>query len=107
MATGKSKKIVSLEIKKYIAALKKNMINVKAVYLFGSYARNQADEWSDIDLAVLTDKFQGDSFDFRFLLTKIARNIDSDIEPHPYLAKEFNYSNPFAAQILKHGEKVF
>ncbi len=107
MATGKSKEIVSLEIKKYITALKKNMINVKAVYLFGSYARNQADEWSDIDLAILTDKFQGDSFDFRFLLTKIARTIDSDIEPHPYLAKEFNSSNPLVAQILKNGAKVF
>jgi len=107
MAAGKNKELIFQEIKQYIQVLQENMIDVKGVYLFGSHACNRADEWSDIDLAVLTDSFRGDGFDFKFLLTKIARTIDPDIEPHPYLAGEFNSSNPFAAQILKNGEKVY
>jgi predicted nucleotidyltransferase len=75
-------------------------------YLFGSYAKDTADEWSDIDLALVTDTFIGDSFDFHFMLTKLARRIDSDIESHPYLMSEFNESNPVAGQILKYGERV-
>ncbi len=50
--------------------------------------------------------FIGDSFDFRFMLTKLARKIDLDIEPHPYLISEFNDSNPIVYQILKYGERV-
>jgi predicted nucleotidyltransferase len=65
-----------------------------------------ADEWSDIDVAVVTEGFIGDRFDFRFLLTKLARKIDSDIEPHPYLSSEFNSDNPMAAKILMVGDRI-
>jgi predicted nucleotidyltransferase len=63
-------------------------------------------EWSDIDVAIVTKKFIGDSFDFKFLLMKIARDVDFNIEPHPYLIDEFNENNPFAVEIIKTGEKV-
>ena len=107
MASKKNKQIVRQEILAYIKALKKNNIDVTAAYLFGSYVNNRADEWSDIDVAILTDSYIGDSFDFKYLLMKIARDIDPDLEPHPCLTTEFNNSNPFAAQILRTGEKVF
>ncbi len=74
--------------------------------LFGSYVKGTADEWSDIDLALVTDSFVGDAFDFRFLLTKLARSIDPDIEPHPYLISEFNENNPMAVEILRNGLRV-
>jgi uncharacterized protein len=45
--------------------------------LFGSYVKGSADEWSDIDLALVTDDFIGDSFDFRFMLAKLARSVAS------------------------------
>ena len=107
MATGKDKQLIYNEVTKYIALLKDRNISVIQAYLFGSYTTGRADEWSDIDLAIVTDKFVGDSFDFRFLLTKIARSIDSDIEPHPYLISEFNGSNPVIGEILRSGERVF
>lgn len=47
-------------------------------------------------MELVTDTFIGDSFDFRFMLTKLARKIDSDNEPHPDLLAEFNESNPLA-----------
>jgi predicted nucleotidyltransferase len=79
---------------------------VEGSFLFGSYAKEIASKWSDIDIAILTNKFIGDSFDFRFLLMKIARDIDIDIEPHPFLVDEFNEDNPIAAEILRTGEKI-
>jgi predicted nucleotidyltransferase len=106
MATGKDKQLIYHELKQYISLLRDKQIPVLQVYLFGSYASGKADEWSDIDLAIVTDKFIGDAFDFRFMLTKLARMIDSDIEPHPYLLSEFNESNPTAGEILRSGERV-
>jgi predicted nucleotidyltransferase len=103
----KDRKTVYRLINLYIDALKKRNIKVSGGYLFGSYAKNNASEWSDIDVAILTDKFIGDSVDFRFLLMKIARDIDIDIEPHPFLVDEFNEENPIAAEVLKTGEKIF
>lgn len=106
MATGKDKQLIYHELKQYISLLRDKQIPVLQVYLFGSYVSGKADEWSDIDLAIVTDKFIGDAFDFRFMLTKLARMIDSDIEPHPYLLSEFNESNPIAGEIMRSGERV-
>jgi len=106
MATGKDKQLIYQEVQQYVSLLKDRNIHILQAYLFGSYAKGNADEWSDIDLALVTDTFIGDSFDFRFMLTKLARRIDLDIEPHPYLMSEFNESNPIAGQILKYGERV-
>lgn len=106
MAAGKDKQLIYKELQQYISLLHDQHIPVLQAYLFGSYATGRADEWSDIDLAIVTDKFVGDGFDFRFMLTKLARTIDPDIEPHPYLLSEFNENNPIAGEILRGGERV-
>jgi predicted nucleotidyltransferase len=106
MATGKDKHLIYKEVEQYISLLRVKHIPVLKAYIFGSYATGRADEWSDIDVAIVTDKFVGDGFDFRFMLTKLARTIDPDIEPHPYLLSEFNESNPLAGEILRSGKRV-
>lgn len=106
MATRKDRKLVDELIKKYVDTLKHKQIEVEKAYLFGSYANGTANEWSDIDVAVLTKKIIGDSFDFKFLLMKIAREVDIDIEPHPYLIDEFTEENPFVEEILKTGQQI-
>jgi predicted nucleotidyltransferase len=106
MAKAKDKKLIRASVKRYIEALRKRNIDVVTAYLYGSYAQGKATEWSDIDVAVLTKKFIGDSFDFKFLLMKIARDIDFNIEPHPFLADEFTEDDPIAAEVMRTGEKV-
>ncbi|PIV84113.1 MAG: nucleotidyltransferase [Nitrospirae bacterium CG_4_10_14_3_um_filter_53_41] len=106
MAETKNKQLIYQSIKRYIEELKKRNIEVVAVYLYGSHAKGKATAWSDIDVAILTEKFIGDSFDFKFLLMKIAREIDPDIEPHPYLVDEFTKDNPLAVEVMRTGEKV-
>ena len=106
MAAGNDKKLIYKTIERYIHELRKKNIDIKGAYLFGSYAKGNATEWSDIDLAIITGKFIGDSLDFRFLLMKIARDIDFNIEPHPYLGEDFNSDNPVTAEIIRTGKKV-
>lgn len=106
MAERKNKRLICRVIERYVNELKKRNINVAAAYLFGSYVKGKATEWSDIDVALITKKFVGDSFDFKFLLMKIARDIDIDLEPHPYLEDEFNANNPIALEVMKTGERV-
>lgn len=106
MAKRKTKKIVQKQIVRYVDELRKRNIQIDRAYLFGSYAKGTANEWSDIDVALLTNKFIGDRFDFRFLLMKIARNIDLDIEPHPYLIADFNRENLLASEVIKTGIRI-
>lgn len=106
MAFGKDKQLIYKEIQSYLALLREKDIHILKAYLFGSYSSGHADEWSDIDLALVTDRFFGDSFDFRFMLTKLARTIDPDIEPHPFLLADFNEGNPSVREIIRTGEQL-
>jgi len=106
MVERKNKELIYQTIQRYIIELGKRDIRVIGAYLFGSYVRGRADEWSDIDVAILTNSFIGDSFDFKFLLMKIARDIDVDLEPHPFTVDEFTKDNPLVEEILRTGEKV-
>jgi len=106
MATQQDKRLIREDIRQYLSLLEKQNIHIFQAYLFGSSIKGTADQWSDIDLAIVTDAFIGDHFDFRFMLTKLARTINADIEPHPYLLTDFNDTNPAAGDILKHGERV-
>ena len=60
-------------VKKYFA--------VKMVILFGSYSKNLAREDSDIDVAVVVDRYPNDVLTAEVELFKLRRQIDSRIEP--------------------------
>lgn len=75
---------------------------VRKAFLFGSFAKGNAHEDSDVDVAlVLSGRF--DTFDMRVNLMRIRRNVDLAIEPHPIAEKEFNNRNPLASEILRYG----
>ncbi len=92
-------------VEKYIFFLKKNKFNIKHAYIFGSFARGNFNENSDIDLAIVLDNLIN-SFTMQIQLMKLSRKFDSRIEPHPFDTTDFNLSNPFAKEILNHGIRV-
>ncbi len=92
-------------VKKYALLLKDNM-KVKNVYLFGSYANNRATEYSDIDVAVISDKFSGVPVDDMVYLMRFCDDVDLRIEPHPFTTKDFDKTNPFVKEIIKKGIKI-
>ena len=63
-------------IQKYLAALQAHHIPVQHVFLFGSYARGNYTEWSDIDLAIVANIFEGNRMDDRHKIQKITGSGD-------------------------------
>lgn len=76
------------------------------VYLFGSYARGNAREYSDIDLAIVSDKFEGIRFFDKQKLNKYLLKSSYDIEVHPFKTEDFTIENPFVKEILETGVKI-
>ncbi|MFA3783480.1 nucleotidyltransferase domain-containing protein [Melioribacteraceae bacterium 4301-Me] len=82
-------------------------IKIDGIYLFGSYAKGNPHKDSDIDIAVLSQAFEG----IRFIdSSKISRIIINetyvDFEIHTYKTEEFTEDDPFVAEILKTGIKI-
>ena len=80
-------------VKKYAEKLKKENYPFSAIYLFGSHAKGKAHKWSDIDVAVVSDKMKRNRDKNRFLLLHIRREVDSTIEPHGFTVKDFQDIN--------------
>lgn len=94
-------------VKKYAEKLKKEKYPFAAIYLFGSYAKGKAHKWSDIDVAVISDKMKKNRDKGRFLLWHIRRDVDSMIEPHGFTVKDFQDDNdPMVCEIKKTGVRI-
>lgn len=91
-------------VKKYIEEISKKF-EVKAVYIFGSYAKGTSHEDSDIDIAVILNS-DGNSFDIMVELMMLTQDIDLRIEPHPIKTEDFENGNPFIDEIKSTGLKV-
>ncbi len=92
-------------IRRFIHELETHEVTVKSSWLFGSYAKNRADDNSDVDVALVSEKFSGVRFLDRNLLTPVLMNF-TDLEPHPFIPEDFNLSQPFAREILLTGIRV-
>ena len=82
-------------------------LHLDRVISFGSYAKNQQREYSDIDVMLVSDMFIGIGFIDRKLFSKI--NIKKefmDIETKTYPSKYFEQGDPFIDEILKTGIEV-
>jgi len=55
---------------------------------------------------VISDEFNGDIVDDTIKLMRIRRKVDNRIEPHPFLAKDFNENNPFVRELMSNNIKV-
>ncbi|HEY5560274.1 MAG TPA: nucleotidyltransferase domain-containing protein [Clostridiaceae bacterium] len=82
-------------IVKTYAELVKKELSVSSIYLYGSYAKGNYSEDSDIDIAVIGDDFVGDPIDDTLRLMRIRRKVDNRIEPHPFKSSDFDLSNPY------------
>ena len=93
-------------LKKFLEKLKENGIPIEAAYLFGSYAKGRAKEWSDIDVAVISSDISDDRLEERIRLSKISSHIDSRIEPVPFRPDTFVDEDPLVWEIKKEGIRI-
>ena len=90
-------------ISKYIRTVNENNVNVDQAVLFGSYAKGNYSEWSDIDLAVVSKAFQGNWIKDRRKIRAITLSISSDIQVLPYRPEDFILDDPFVREIIETG----
>lgn len=96
-----TKEYIDLLIKKLFEAAKNKNINIEEGYLFGSYAKGNADEFSDIDLALVSKDFKGNKFLDSLELDEIILELTPKIKAHTFRPDEFSESNLFVKEILK------
>ncbi len=93
-------------IAQYLASLKDHGFQIQDAILFGSYARGNANQWSDIDLALVSNEFEGIRFTDKNKIRKITISISSDLEILPFNPKDFTSSDPLVKEILDTGVRV-
>jgi predicted nucleotidyltransferase len=100
-----SKSDINNIVSKFIS-LVSDEFPLKKVYLFGSYAKGNAKDYSDVDLAVVSDKFEGSRFFDKQKLNKYIMKTSIDLEVHPFRTEDFTEDNPFVKEILQTGLKI-
>jgi predicted nucleotidyltransferase len=91
------------KIRNFLHLLKENNINVERTYLFGSYANGTYNEWSDIDLALISNDFSGNIYQDKIDLISYIYIAGKDISPIPYRSEDFENSIFAREEILKKG----
>ena len=89
---------------KYVKQLPSDL-NVKKAFLFGSCAKGQEKDDSDIDIAVVIGNMS-DFFEVQMQLMRLRRKIDLRIEPHPIGESDFTSMNPFAYEVQTSGIEI-
>ena len=73
--------------------------------LFGSYAKDNAHEDSDIDVAVIFNGYTGDWLKTSSSLWRLRRGISLDIEPH--LLDTASDKSGFVQHVFKTGQIIY
>ncbi len=94
------------DVKVFIEQLK-DEIDIQSVYLFGSYTKATNKEYSDIDVAIVSDTFDGFVFSDNEKILNKTKNINRLIEPHPFRTEDFTTDNPFVKNIISTGVKIY
>jgi len=106
---AQTRRQITTLIRRYIAVLEARGIPVERVILFGSYASGNPDEWSDIDIAVISPKFDTLSLLERYEQLGLAnRNLHAPLDVVGFSSTQVTNCEPesFLAEILRTGVDV-
>ncbi|MBZ0177746.1 MAG: nucleotidyltransferase domain-containing protein [Melioribacteraceae bacterium] len=93
-------------IENYISVLRDNNIPIKNAYLFGSYAKGNNNELSDIDIALISDFFEGIRIKDKDKIRRITLSVSSNLEILPFSPDDFSLENPLAKEIIETGIRL-
>ncbi len=93
-------------ISQYLASLKEHGFQIQDAILFGSYASGRANQWSDIDLALVSNEFEGIRFLDKDKIRKSTISVSTDLEVLPFNPRDFTPSNPLVKEILDTGIRI-
>ncbi len=83
-----------------------NKYLLERAYIFGSYASGTANEDSDIDIALVSGAFSGNSFTDNVEVGILTWGINTKIEAVAFRPEDFNEDNLLASEILVNGKEL-
>lgn len=95
----------TIRIIKQYTDLVKEIIDVKIIVLYGSAARDEMKEYSDIDVAIIVDDIKENYLELSAKLFELVRKVDVRIEPN-LLIRKFNKSG-FIENVLREGKIIY
>jgi len=95
-------------LKKYILLLNSEGVSVNKAFLFGSYSTDTATESSDIDVMLVSNKFDENDDLIIGKIWKLTKKINTRIEPFLIGNKKFNEDNssPLISMIKDTGIEI-
>ena len=100
-----TKEIAIKTAQSFVKDCNSNGLTFFKVFLFGSMAKGNIHEWSDIDLLLISDQFNDNVFDNLKLYSKI--NIKYPIiETHPYPTSYFLGGDSFINEAIKESIEI-
>lgn len=102
--------VIEAKVRKALQVVNRN-VTVVAAYLFGSQVTGNADQWSDIDLAVFAEGVETwDIRDRARAAVRVQKEAGDELEVHFFpasaLQERARDSAGFAAWIVTHGIEV-
>lgn len=95
-------------LKKYVLLLNTEGIGVNKAFLFGSYSTDTASESSDIDVMIVSDKYDESDDIIIGKIWNLTRRISTKIEPFLIGDKKFKEddSSPLVNMVKEHGIEI-
>ena len=95
-------------LKKYVILLNAEGISVNRAFLFGSYSTDTSSESSDIDVMIVSDKYDETDDVAVGKIWKLTRKINTKIEPFLIGLKKFREDNssPLVSMIKTSGIEI-
>lgn len=87
---------------------KEHGLPVSSAYLFGSHARGNPRQWSDVDICIVSPLFDNEDT-LTYLWTRRRRgDVENMVAPVGFTPEEFNakFPSPLVAEIRKYGEEI-
>jgi len=105
MAEKRIPQKITKVVQNYIQRLsREEKLPIKKVIIFGSHAKGKRHKWSDIDVCILSPRFQDSLKAIEFLLIKRERGeVIAGLEPVGFTEKDFKTSSSLIEEIKKTG----
>ena len=106
---AQTRRQITTLIRRYVASLEARGIPIERVILFGSHASGHPEEWSDIDIAVISPKFDTLSLLERYEQLGLAkRDLHAPLDVVGFSSTQVADCEPesFLAEILRTGVEV-
>jgi len=96
------------EIENYIRVLIKNKINPEKIILYGSFAKGKTHQYSDIDIAVISDQFGKDEIEELMKLARLTIDVSDRIEAIPLTNDNLKLKyHSLIGEIKKYGKVIY